>query len=176
MIESLTQYVLDIWNWVPLWGQNLAYNLALIVIILVPLLLCVAYLTFAERKLIGYMQLRVGPNRVWLHGWSQPIIDAIKLMTKEILVPTNANTYLFIIAPVLAIAPALAAWAVIPFGDDMVLSGIDASLLYVLALTSVGVYGMLLPAGHPTPNMPLSAPCVLLLKSLLTKLPWVLRW
>jgi NADH-quinone oxidoreductase subunit H len=134
--------VLDIWNWVPLWGQNLAYNLALIVIILVPLLLCVAYLTFAERKLIGYMQLRVGPNRVWLHGWSQPIIDAIKLMTKEILVPTNANTYLFIIAPVLAIAPALAAWAVIPFGDDMVLSGIDASLLYVLALTSVGVYGI----------------------------------
>ena len=130
------------WNWVPLWGQNLAYYLALIIIILVPLMLSVAYLTFAERKLIGYMQLRVGPNRVWLRGWSQPIIDAIKLMVKEIVIPTNANTYLFIIAPILAIAPALAAWAVIPFDEGMVLSGIDASLLYVLALTSVGVYGI----------------------------------
>ncbi|MBE9516863.1 MAG: NADH-quinone oxidoreductase subunit H, partial [Proteobacteria bacterium] len=86
--------------------------------------------------------LRVGPNRVWLRGWSQPIIDAIKLMTKEIIIPSKANTYLFVIAPVLALAPALAAWAVIPFGEGMVLANIDASLLYVLALTSVGVYGI----------------------------------
>ena len=104
---------------------------------------CVAYFTFAERKLIGYMQTRVGPNRVGPRGWLQPIADALKLMMKEIIIPTKSNKYLFLIAPILSLAPALAAWAVMPFTSELVLANIDASLLYVLALTSMGVYGVI---------------------------------
>jgi len=118
--------------------------LAKIVLIVMPLMLGVAYLTYAERKIIGYMQLRIGPNRVGPRGWLQPIADAVKLLMKEVIVPTRSNNYLFVIAPMLAIAPALAAWAVIPFGDGLVLADVDASLLYILALTSMGVYGVLI--------------------------------
>lgn len=119
------------------------YILFKIGVLLTPLMLAVAYLTFAERKLIGYMQVRLGPNRVGPRGWLQPIADALKLLFKEIIVPTNANRFLFVIAPILSIGPALAAWAVIPFSDELVLADIDASLLYILALTSVGVYGVI---------------------------------
>jgi NADH-quinone oxidoreductase subunit H len=108
-----------------------------------PLLLAVAYLTFAERKIIGYMQVRVGPNRVGPRGLLQPIADAIKLLVKEVIVPANANRALFLSAPVLSIAPALAAWAVIPFADGLVLADINAGLLYILALTSLSVYGVI---------------------------------
>jgi NADH-quinone oxidoreductase subunit H len=118
--------------------------LAKILIIVVPLMLCVAYLTYAERKVIGYMQLRIGPNRVGPRGWLQPIADAVKLMFKEVIIPARSNYYLFVIAPTLAIGPALAAWAVIPFDDGLVLADVDASLLYILALTSVGVYGVII--------------------------------
>jgi len=107
-------------------------------------MLGVAYLTFAERKIIGYMQVRIGPNRVGPRGWLQPIADAVKLLMKEIILPTKADRFLFVIAPMLSIAPALAAWAVIPFTDKLVLANIDASLLYILALTSVGVYGVII--------------------------------
>jgi len=123
---------------------TLIITLLKIVAILVPLLLCVAYLTFAERKVIGYIQVRIGPNRVGPKGWLQPIADAVKLMFKEIVIPTNASRFLFLIAPVLAIGPALAAWAVIPFGDGVVLANVDAGLLYLLALTSLGVYGVII--------------------------------
>ena len=115
-----------------------------IVAILIPLMLAVAYLTFAERKIIGYMQVRIGPNRVGPRGWLQPIADALKLLMKEIVIPTNSNRFLFLIAPMISLAPALAAWAVMPFTDNMVLANIDASLLYILALTSVGVYGVII--------------------------------
>src|SRR3990172_9741016 len=115
-----------------------------IVAILVPVLITVAWLPYAERKLIGYMQVRIGPNRVGPRGWLQPIADAVKLLFKEIIIPTRSNKFLFIIAPVLSIAPALAAWAVIPFTDTLVLANIDASLLYILALTSMGVYGVII--------------------------------
>ena len=118
--------------------------LAKILIIVVPLMLCVAYLTYAERKVIGYMQFRIGPNRVGPRGWLQPIADAVKLMFKEIIVPSKSNPYLFVIAPTLVIAPALAAWAVVPFSDGLVLADVDASLLYILALTSIGVYGVII--------------------------------
>jgi len=118
--------------------------LAKILIIVVPLMLCVAYLTYAERKIIGYMQLRIGPNRVGPRGWLQPIADAVKLMFKEVIIPAKSNYYLFVIAPTLVIGPALAAWAVIPFDDGLVLADVDASLLYILALTSAGVYGVLI--------------------------------
>jgi len=115
-----------------------------ITLILTPLLLAVAYITFAERKIIGYIQCRIGPNRVGPRGWLQPIADALKLIFKEIIIPTGANRNLFIIAPVLSLAPSLAAWAVIPFNDHLVLADINAGLLYILALTSLSVYGIII--------------------------------
>ena len=121
-----------------------AWNLAYIVAILVPLMLSVAYLTLWERKLIGWMQIRIGPNRVGPLGLLQPIADAVKLLFKEIIVPTNASTGLFILAPVLMLMPAIAAWAVIPFAPEVVLADINAGLLYVIALTSMGVYGVII--------------------------------
>jgi NADH-quinone oxidoreductase subunit H len=120
------------------------WTLAKIFAIVVPLMLAVAYVTYAERKLIGYMQVRMGPNRVGPRGWLQPIADAVKLAFKEVIVPANANRFLFLIAPILSIGPALAAWAVVPFDDALVLADIDAGLLYILALTSVGVYGVII--------------------------------
>ena len=120
------------------------WTLLKIVLIVAPLLLCVAYLTWAERKVIGYMQVRIGPNRVGPLGLIQPIADGLKLLLKEIIVPSSASKGIFIIAPMLAIAPALAAWAVIPFTDTLVLANIDASLLYIMAITSMGVYGVML--------------------------------
>jgi NADH-quinone oxidoreductase subunit H len=112
--------------------------------IILPLLGIVAYLTMAERKVIGYMQSRIGPNRVGVYGIGQPIADAIKMLLKEIIVPTASNRYLFIIAPVLTLTPALAAWAVIPFSDGLVLSNINAGVLYLFAMSSLGVYGILI--------------------------------
>ena len=130
--------------WMINYVQPLAWTTAKIVAIIGPLMLAVAYLTYAERKVIGYIQVRLGPNRVGPKGWLQPIADGVKLLMKEVIVPTDANRFLFLLAPILAIAPALAAWAVVPFGDDMVVANIDASLLYVLAITSMGVYGIII--------------------------------
>jgi NADH-quinone oxidoreductase subunit H len=118
--------------------------LAKILVIVLPLMLAVAYLTYAERKIIGYIQVRIGPNRVGPRGWLQPIADAVKLLMKEVIVPSSSNKFLFVVAPTLSIAPALAAWAVVPFDDGLVLADVDASLLYILALTSVGVYGVII--------------------------------
>ena len=129
--------------YLPFGVQLTLWTLLKIGAILAPLMLCVAYFTFAERKLIGYMQIRVGPNRVGPKGWLQPIADACKLLMKEIIIPSRANKTLFLLAPTLALAPALAAWAVIPFDDALVLANIDAGLLYILALTSIGVYGVI---------------------------------
>jgi NADH-quinone oxidoreductase subunit H len=129
------------------WGPmvfTFVKTMLLIVAIVLPLLLCVAYLTYAERKIIGYMQIRIGPNRVGPKGWLQPIADALKLLFKEIIIPAGANKFLFLLAPILAIGPALAAWAVIPFSPELVLANIDASLLYIMAITSMGVYGVIL--------------------------------
>ena len=115
-----------------------------IVFILIPLLLTVAYFTLAERKVIGFMQVRMGPNRVGPFGLLQPIADAVKLMFKEIIIPAGANKVLFILAPILSLAAALAAWAVVPFSDGVVLADINAGLLYLLAMTSLGVYGVII--------------------------------
>ncbi len=134
----------SIWGVFPETMQTLILISVKIVAILVPLMLSVAYLTYAERKVIGYMQVRLGPNRVGPGGWLQPIADALKLLNKEVILPAGANRFLFLLGPVLAIAPALAAWAVIPFSDGLVLADIDAGLLYLLALTSMGVYGVII--------------------------------
>ncbi|MDQ5947052.1 MAG: NADH-quinone oxidoreductase subunit [Pseudomonadota bacterium] len=122
----------------------LVWSLAKIVAIVAPLMLGVAYLTFWERKVIGWMQVRIGPNRVGPWGLIQPIADGVKLLLKEIVIPTKSSTWIFLMAPGLAIAPALACWAVIPFNDTLVLANIDASLLYVMAIASIGVYGIIL--------------------------------
>lgn len=115
-----------------------------IIAIVLPLLIAVAYLTYAERKVIGYMQTRIGPNRVGFRGLLQPFADVIKLMFKEIVVPQRSNRYLFMVAPIFSIAPALAAWAVIPFAPTVMLANINAGVLYVFAMSSIGVYGVLI--------------------------------
>ena len=123
-------------------------SIVLIVLQILPLLivliLCVAFLTYLERKVIGYMQNRIGPNRVGPGGWFQPFADVIKLLVKEVVVPSRANRFLFLVAPLLAIVPALETWAVIPIIPGFAIAEIDAGLLYVLALTSLGVYGVIL--------------------------------
>ncbi len=115
-----------------------------IIAILIPVILCVAYTTFAERKIIGYIQVRLGPNRVGPKGWLQPIADVVKLALKEIILPAGANRVLFVIAPVVSLATAFSAWAVIPFDDGLVLANVNAGLLYILAMTSLGVYGVII--------------------------------
>lgn len=114
-----------------------------IICILIPLFITVAYATMAERKVISYMQGRIGPNRVGFRGILQPIADVLKLLTKEVIFPSASNKYLFVIAPMLAIMPALAAWAVVPFMQGWVVADINAGLLYLFAMTSLGVYGIL---------------------------------
>lgn len=115
-----------------------------ILVIVVPLLLGVAYLIYAERKVIGYIQTRIGPNRVGFRGLLQPIADLIKLITKEIVIPTRSNKYLFVIAPLCALVPSLVGWAVIPFDQGMVLANINAGILYIFAMSSLGVYGVII--------------------------------
>jgi len=121
----------------------LIWTLIKVALIIVPLLLCVAYLTYAERKIIGYMQSRIGPNRVGFLGLLQPFADLIKLVGKEIITPSRSNTYLFAIAPLLSLVPALVAWAVIPFSQGMVLSNINGGVLYIFAMSSLGIYGVI---------------------------------
>lgn len=123
---------------------ELAWILFKIGLILGPLLGVVAYYTLAERKVIGYIQVRMGPNRVGPSGMLQPIADALKLMVKEIIIPAGANKFLFIIAPIISLATALAAWAVVPFSETLILADINAGLLYILAMTSLGVYGVII--------------------------------
>jgi len=162
LVQPLLNFGLWLWGLlaaVVIWvfGQELAPSvmyvikiLLLIVVIVAPLMGAVAYLTLWERKLIGWMQIRIGPNRVtffgirWLGGLAQPVADGLKLMVKEVVIPSGANKALFVLAPVMAIMPALAAWAVIPFSPTLVLANIDAGLLYVMAITSVGVYGIII--------------------------------
>ncbi|HEY0844937.1 MAG TPA: NADH-quinone oxidoreductase subunit H, partial [Noviherbaspirillum sp.] len=122
----------------------LIWTLVKIVIVVLPLMGCVAYLTLWERKMIGWMHIRLGPNRVGPAGLLQPIADAVKLLLKEIVVPNRASKGLFVLAPIMTIMPALAAWAVIPFGPETVLANVNAGLLFVMAISSLEVYGVII--------------------------------
>ncbi|HWS11622.1 MAG TPA: NADH-quinone oxidoreductase subunit NuoH [Rhodocyclaceae bacterium] len=150
MEAQVLQFFQWLWGswWDPVWQVfepvwPLAWALMKIIALLVPLMLAVAYLPLAERKVIAYMHVRLGPNRVGPWGILQPIADALKLMFKEILVPSRANKTMFILGPILALGPAVAAWAVVPFTPNLVLANIDAGLLYIMAITSMGVYGVI---------------------------------
>ena len=139
-LNALETFCVDLLGptvWLVLW------TLLKILVIAVPVILCVAYLTYWERKMIGAMHVRLGPNRVGFKGLLQPFADVFKLLTKEVIVPSQANKILFILAPVVTLMPALAAWAVVPFGPELVLANVNAGLLYVMAITSVGVYGVI---------------------------------
>ena len=120
------------------------WTLIKIVVVLAPLMGCVAYLTLWERKAIAFTQLRNGPNRVGPMGLLTPIADALKLMTKEIIMPAAASKGLFLLGPIMTIMPALAAWAVVPFGPDVVLANVNAGLLFLMAITSLEVYGVII--------------------------------
>jgi NADH-quinone oxidoreductase subunit H len=125
-------------------GWLVVWSLVKIVAVVLPLMICVAYLTLWERKGIGFTQVRLGPNRVGPGGLLQPIADAVKLIFKEIIRPTAANKGLFFLGPVMTIMPALAAWAVVPFGPDVVLANVNAGLLFLMAITSLEVYGVII--------------------------------
>jgi len=150
-VASLNQTVITTLNGVlgPVAGPA-AKTLINIVLVLVPLLLTVLYYQLVERWVIGWIQVRKGPNRVtifnipFLRGWGQPIADALKLLTKEQIIPQGSDKMLFLLAPVIAVAPAMGVWAVVPFAPDWVISNVDAGLLVVLAMTSMGVYGIIL--------------------------------
>lgn len=128
----------------PEWVMDLVWMVAKILLIVLPLMGCVAFLTLAERKVIGYIQGRIGPNRVGPLGLLQPLADGVKLLFKEYILPSKSVKYLFVIAPILSLAPSLAAWAVVPFDDGWVLADINAGVLYLFAMTSLAVYGILL--------------------------------
>jgi len=152
-MAAINEMILGIWEFflgapAPL-TEYLIVTVLWIVVVMMCVILAVAFTTYFERKVIGYMQGRVGPNRVGPLGLGQPFADVIKLLIKEVIIPQKSNRFLFVIAPVLSLSPALAAWAVIPLSDTFVISDINAGLLYVLALTSVSVYGVLL-AGWAT--------------------------
>ena len=139
-MEAMLQPVAEFFG--PTWTA--VWVLVKIIAIVAPLMIGVAYLTYAERKVIGFMQGRIGPDRVGPYGLLQPMADGLKLLLKEVIVPSSSSKSLFILGPILAIAPSLAAWAVIPFDDGLVLANINAGLLFILAITALEVYGVII--------------------------------
>lgn len=138
------EFINSTWGQVPALWQAVIWSIIKIVVVLIPLILTVAYYTYAERKVIGAAQSRMGPNVVGYRGLLQPFADVVKLLLKEVVRPAPSDRYLFFVAPVLAFAPAIAAWAIIPFGPGLVITNINVAILYLLAMTSLGVYGIIL--------------------------------
>jgi NADH-quinone oxidoreductase subunit H len=148
-MTGLIEFFTGTWNSLPTVIQYLTIVTWKILFVMIGVILIVAFSTYFERKVIGSMQGRVGPNRVGPLGLGQPFADVIKLLVKEVVIPERSSRFLFVIAPLLTLVPALATWAVIPLNDWYIIADINAGLLYVLALTSVGVYGIIL-AGWAT--------------------------
>lgn len=153
MEDQVIHFFQWFWNlfglWNPVWSLiepvwPALWILIKIIVIIAPLMIGVAYLTYAERKILAYMQVRVGPNRVGPYGLLQPIVDGVKLLFKELIIPLRANKYLFVLAPALVLGTALAAWSVVPFSNGLVLANLNAGLLFILAMTSIGVYGVII--------------------------------
>ena len=140
MIDTMA----NLWLAQPDWLRTMVVSFAQILAITITVILCVAYLTLAERKVIGYMQSRIGPNRVGPMGLLQPFADVIKLLIKEVVVPSRSNRFLFVVAPLLTLTPAFAAWAVMSLWPGFAVANVDAGVLYVLALAGFGAYGIIL--------------------------------
>ena len=143
---------------IPWFNGSLADVLIIVIkglALIFPLIIMMAYMTYAERKVIGFMQLRIGPNRVGPFGLLQPFADVFKMLFKEVIFPSKSNIYLFLLAPILAFVPAVAVWAVVPLGEDFYIANIDVSLLYVMAIGSVGVYGIVLAGWASNSKYPL---------------------
>ena len=140
----MDEFLTKLFNFLPAESIRFVLPFMKIIILLVALILGAAFLVFFERKVIAFMHQRIGPNRVGPKGWFQPFADVIKLFIKEVIVPSNADRFLFLTAPLLSLIPALAAWAVIPLNETFIIADIDAGILYLLALTSFSVYGVIL--------------------------------
>ena len=145
----MTAWFASVWSTVPGWLQTVLVSLGRILAVTIAVILSVAYMTLAERKVIGYMQVRIGPNRVGYKGLLQPFADVIKLLVKEVVVPSRSNRFLFVVAPLLALGPAFAAWAVVSLWPGFAIADVDAGVLYILALAGFGAYGIIL-AGWAT--------------------------
>jgi len=140
----MTQWIVSNWLASPEWLRDTLVALGQILAVTIVVILCVAYLTLAERKVIGYMQVRIGPNRVGPKGLLQPFADVIKLLVKEVVVPARSSRLLFVVAPLLTLTPAFAAWAVISLWPGFSIANVDAGVLYILALAGFGAYGIIL--------------------------------
>jgi NADH-quinone oxidoreductase subunit H len=143
-VNGVPEFVGTLLPFLPQWLQAVAWYGVIALVLFISVILCMAFLTLAERRVIGSIQARIGPNRVGPWGIGQPFADVLKLMLKEVVVPSASNKFLFVIAPLLAVIPALAAWAVIPLWPGFAVADINAGLLYLLALSSAGVYGVIL--------------------------------
>src|SRR5690606_6334066 len=139
MTELIPDFLVEFWASLPATLQSVTISTTQIAVVTVGIILTVAFATYFERKVIGFMQGRIGPNRVGPRGLLQPFADVIKLLIKEVIVPQQSNRFLFLVAPLLALVPALATWAVIPLSENFVIADIDAGLLYVLSLTSMEI-------------------------------------
>jgi NADH-quinone oxidoreductase subunit H len=148
-MNSVVEFVLNIWNMIPEALQVTIGYAAMALAMFLPIIIFMAMLTWAERRVIGYAHARIGPNRVGPQGIGQPFADVVKLLLKEIVIPSSSSKFLFLLAPLLALIPSLAAWAVIPLWPNFVAADINAGVLYLLALSSAGVYGIIL-AGWAT--------------------------
>jgi NADH-quinone oxidoreductase subunit H len=143
-MNGVPEFVLQLLSGWPQWMQAIAYYGVVAVVLFITVILCMAFLTLLERRVIGSIQARIGPNRVGPGGIGQPFADVLKLLVKEIVIPSSSSKFLFVLAPLLALIPALCTWAVVPLWPGFTVANVNAGLLYILALTSTGVYGIIL--------------------------------
>jgi NADH-quinone oxidoreductase subunit H len=143
-MSGVPQFVSQWLSFLPPWMQAVFYYGVVAVVLFITVILTMAFLTLLERRVIGSIQARIGPNRVGPMGLGQPFADVLKLLLKEIVIPASSSKFLFVLAPLLALIPALCTWAVVPLWPGFTVANVNAGLLYILALTSTGVYGIIL--------------------------------